>query len=114
MMPLYFSLHANSIYWQGEIADEDRDETNFASHYRLFRFTRMSFSLNNTLRTFQLTMDIILSTGKRLFVFVYIYDIIILSKSCDGRTDNVRRVLSLLKDNGVTIKLNKCRCSKFA
>lgn len=40
-------LDTSRVYWQVEIAEENRDETAFTSHYGLFRLTRMPFWLKS-------------------------------------------------------------------
>ena len=50
---VFITLDCKNGYWQGEIAEEDRDKTTFASHSRLYRFLRMLFGLKNAPATFQ-------------------------------------------------------------
>lgn len=65
----------------------------------------MSFKLRNALSTFQPVMDIIPSTVKREYVFLYIDDTVILSRTPKELIKHTRIVLQLLGDAGLALKL---------
>ncbi|KRH93664.1 Transposon Tf2 [Pseudoloma neurophilia] len=73
-----------------------------------FEFVRMPFGLTNAPRTFQRAMNAIL--GHLPFVRVYLDDILIMGESEDIHNKNLHQVLTILKENGITINLSK---SKF-
>ena len=104
----FSTLDANSGYWQVEIDPKDRDKTAFTSHHGLYRFIRMPFGLKNAPATFQRAIDVILSSVKWQFALVYLDDIVIFSPKPEEHIEHVKKVLMLLQDAGVTIKLRKC------
>lgn len=88
--------------------ERSKDLTTFTSHFGLFRFLRMPFGLKNAPATFQRVMNIILSSVHWQFALVYLDDVIVFSKTLDEHFDHVRTVLRLLRNAGVTIRLDKC------
>lgn len=91
-----------------EIAAEDRDKTAFVSHHGLFRLIQILFGLKNAPGTFQCAMDVSLSRVKWQFTLFYLDDIVVFSRLPNERIDQVRQVLTLLRNAGVTLKLRKC------
>lgn len=86
----------------------ESDETIFKSDHGQYRFERMHFGLKNAPKIFQCTKDFILLQVKGLFALVYLDDIGVSSWSSRKHIKHVRRVLSLLRDTGVTTNLKKC------
>ena len=68
----------------------------------------MPFGLRNAPSVFQRFIQDILSETLGIFVQVYLDDIIIYSKDLKSHIQHVRKVLSLLIDNGLLAKLEKC------
>ena len=102
------TLDCISGYWEVEIAEEDRDKTESASHCGLYRFFCMPLGLKNAPATFQQAVDIILSRVKWETALVYLDDFIIYSKTVMKHLAYVREVLRMLRDAGVPLKLSKC------
>lgn len=69
----------------------------------------MPICLINAPGTFQSTIDVILAAMKWQFVLVNLDDIAIYFKSPDEHIGLVRRVLRLLNDAGVALRLKKCK-----
>lgn len=67
----------------------------------------MSFELKNTLGTFQRAKDVILSAVKWQVALVYLEDIVIFPRSPHDYVNHVTKVLSLLRDAGVILKLKR-------
>jgi len=105
---VFSTLDANSGYWQIQLDETAKDLTSFTSHFGLFRYTRMPFGLKNAPATFQRVMDVILSSVRWQFALVYLDDIFVFSTTVEDHFDHVRTVLGLLKDAGVTLRLDKC------
>lgn len=101
------TLHAKCGLCRVESADEDRDETAFTSHYGLFQFTCMPFGWKNASGMFQRTVDILLLKVKWPFALVYLDDIFIFSLTPDKRIGQVRQVLTLLHEEGMTLNWKK-------
>jgi Reverse transcriptase (RNA-dependent DNA polymerase) len=105
----YFStLDANSGYWQINVSAEDMDKTAFTSHRGLYRFRRMPFGLKTAPATFQRAIDVILSTVRFQCALTYLDDIVIYSPTFEQHLVDLKMVLSLLRNAGVSLKISKC------
>lgn len=103
------TIEANLGYWKIEIDDSGRDKKNFISHNWLYRFIHMPFGLKNAPGTFQRVIDVILSQAKWKYALIFIEDILVFSKSVKDNMTHLRKVLNLLKEEGLTLKLKKCK-----
>lgn len=74
---VFSALDANSSYWQVETAKEDRDKTGFAFHHGVFCFTHKPFGLKNAPDTIQRGMEVLLTTVRSQFAFVYLNFIVL-------------------------------------
>ena len=69
----------------------------------------MPFGLSNCPSVFQaLVNDVLLEMINRC-VFVYLDDILVFSKDLESHVQQVRRVLNLLWENKLFVKLEKCQ-----
>jgi len=68
----------------------------------------MPFGLLNAPTTFQRALDIILSGAKWQSCFIYRDDVSVYFKTEKKHVSHVNRVLRLLRDAGVTLRLKKC------
>ena len=105
---VFTTLDANAGYWQISVAPEDRDKTTFTCHSGTYRYLRMPFGLRNAPATFQRALDIILSGVRWQTCLIYLDDVIVFSKTKEQHVRDVDRVLTLLRQAGVTLKLKKC------
>ncbi len=105
---VFWTLDANSGYWQIEVDEADRDYTAFVSHHGLYRYKRMPFGLRNAPSTFQRAIDIVLASVKWRYAIVYLDDIIVFSNTVEENLEHLTTVLTLLRNNGITLKLKKC------
>jgi transposase InsO family protein len=105
---LFTTLDCNSGYWQIPVTDEDKDKTAFVTHCGVHRFTRMPFGLCNAPATFQRALDMLLAKVKWKFALVYLDDVIIYSRSLEDHLVHVDYVLRLLRNAGISLKLQKC------
>mgnify|MGYP003411260331 FL=1 len=105
---LFTTLDCNSRYWQIQVTDEDKDKTAFVTHCGVHRFKRMPFGLCNAPATFQRALDMLLAKVKWNFALVYLDDVIIYSHSLKDHLVHVDYVLSLLRNAGISLKLQKC------
>jgi len=105
----YFStLDLISGYWQIEIDEADKHKTAFTTSQGHYEFNRMPFGLTNAPATFQRLMNNILQPVIHKFALVYLDDVIIYSKTIDDHIEHIQRVLNLLREGGLKIKLSKC------
>ena len=91
------------------IKEGDEFKAAFRTNRGLFEPLVMFFGLTNSPTTFQTMMNEILkeeiATNK---VLVYLDDILIFAKDCAEHQKQVRRVLDILRQHGLYLKLEKC------
>jgi Reverse transcriptase (RNA-dependent DNA polymerase) len=68
----------------------------------------MPFGLRNAPSTIQRAMDVILSGVRWQKCLCYLDDIIVFSLSIESHVEDLDKVLSLLRDAGVSLRLDKC------
>ncbi|GBG59795.1 hypothetical protein CBR_g54898 [Chara braunii] len=104
----YSKIDLKSDYHQIAIRPEDRHKTAFQTRYGLYEFVVMPFGLCNAPGTFQHAMNRIFHDYLDKFVVVYLYDILIFSKSVEEHAQHVETVLSLLRQHKYKVNLEKC------
>jgi hypothetical protein len=106
---LFFSsLDLYSGYWQIPMKGADKSKTAFVTEDGLFEINVMPFGLTNAPATFQRLMDAVLAGLKWNTLLVYLYDIIIFSKSFDDHIRDVSLVLDRLSETNLQLKPSKC------
>lgn len=88
------------------MAQEDVLKTAVTTLFGLFEFTRMPFGLRNAAQTFQRFMHQV--TWGLDFVFVYVDDILVASKSEELHEKHLKCLFQRLTDYGLRIKASKC------
>jgi len=68
-------------YHQVMVAEESKPRTAFTCHMGLFQYRRMLFGLTNAPATFQRLMSRLFAGEEWNFVFIYLDDLLIVSKS---------------------------------
>ncbi|KAG0436051.1 Retrovirus-related Pol polyprotein from transposon opus, partial [Dictyocoela muelleri] len=107
----FSKIDLNKGYYQIEMKKEDIPKTGFRILNQCFVFTRMPFGLCNAPRTFQENMEIILETLD--FVYIYLDDILIFSKSYEDHFEHLKIVFERLKRHNVSINFNKSEFAKI-
>ena len=88
------------------MAEDSIAKTAIATSFGLWEFFRMPFGLKNAAQTFQRLMD---SISQHLdFVFVYLDDILVASKSPVEHYNHLRQIFTLLSSKGLIIQKSKC------
>lgn len=105
---MFFTLHANSGYWQGEVNKIDQDKTKFMSDHGLYGFFQMPLGLHNASETSLRAIYVIQSAVEWQLALLYLDGIVIFSRFSCEHIEHLKRALSLLRDKGVTLKLKKC------
>ena len=104
---IFATLDAYSGYSKVAIKPEDRHKSAFFCHSGQFQYVIMAFVPTNAPATFQRARDMILSRYKWKTCLVYIYDVIIYSKSVERHIRHVDEVLTALKKAGITLKMTR-------
>ena len=105
----YFtSLDLVRGYYQLPLSEDSKELTAFSTAYGHWQFRRLSFGLKNAPAVFQREMQRILQEFPKAKVIVYIDDILILGSSFEEHLALVHRVLTVLHEQGLKIKLSKC------
>lgn len=105
----YFtSLDLASGYWQVELEEEARAKSAFTTHQGLYEFIRMPFGLCNAPATFQRVMQVILRGLEWRSCFVYLDDILVVSRTFEEHLEHLREIFKRLRSAGLRLKPSKC------
>ncbi|CAB0042915.1 unnamed protein product [Trichogramma brassicae] len=88
------------------MAEDDIPKTAVTSPLGLFEFLYMPFGLRNASQTFQRYVNKAL--GNLSFIFVYIDDALIASKSREQHKEHLKIVLDRLKEHNLRLNYSKC------
>jgi len=95
-------------YHQIRMDPDSKPKTAFTCHMGLYQYCRMPFGLTNAPATFQRLMNELFSGNTWNFVFVYLDDMLIVSKSFQEHLQHVGKVLTRLEEAGLGLKHSKC------
>lgn len=97
-------------FWQVNLLKESRPKIAFTIPNRpLYQFCRMPFGLCNAPQTLCRLMDKVITYNLRSHVFVYLDDLLIVSKSFDEHIAHLIEEAQLLRKAGLTINITKSR-----
>ncbi|KAH0661672.1 hypothetical protein KY284_026603 [Solanum tuberosum] len=104
----FSKIDLRSGYHQVRVKDKDIPKTAFRTWYGHFEFLVMSFGLTNAPTTFMDLMNRVLKPFLDVFVIIFIYDILVYSRSEDDHANHLRQDLQILHDHKLYAKFSKC------
>lgn len=108
----FTSLDMRSGFHQVRMNPTDQYKTTFQTHHGHFEYKVMLYGLTRGPATFQKVMNNVLAPLLRVCVVVFIYDILIYSKTWQDHLDQVAAVFKLLYHHQFKVKLSKCKFAK--
>ena len=72
----------------------------------------MPFGLTSAPSSFQRLLNHILKPHENPFILVYLDDVLIFSNDLDGHIEHIDKVLTLLEENAIRLRLSKCFFAK--
>ena len=88
----------NEEYHQVKMAKGSKEKTAFTCHQGHFQYRRIPFVLTNALATFQRLMAILFAGKEWNFVFVYLDNLLIVSRSIAEHVEHLRKVFQRLEE----------------
>ena len=105
---IFSNIYLWSGYHQVRIHDKNIHKTAFHTRYGHYEFVVMSFGLTNAPTKFMCMMNSIFSKYLDKFVFVFIDNILVFSKSREDHEEHLRIVLQVLQKHQLYAKFSKC------
>jgi len=90
------------------VKEKDIPKIAFRTRYGHYEYLVMPFRMTNALAVFMDDMNRVFHPYLDKFVFVFINDILIYSKSREEHADHLRTVLKILKEKELYVKLSTC------
>lgn len=106
------TLNCNSGHCHIPIEDHYRDETALVLRNGLFSFLQKLFELTNSHRTFQRSIDVVLSSVRWIFAVVYLYDTNLFLKTIVEHMAHPKIILRFVKDRDLMLSTEVVNLSK--
>lgn len=103
----YSTLDLAQGFHQVEMDEKSIEKTAFSADGH-WEYLRMPYGLKNSPRTFQRVMDNVLKEYLNKFLFVYLDDIVVFSKSLDEHIQHLTLVFKRLREYNLKAQLHKC------
>ena len=105
---IFTTLDLFSGFHQILMDEESVEVTTFTTKFGNYQFKVMPFGLTGAPSTFQREMNKILFPFIGEFVYVFIDDVLIYSKSIEEHLIHIKQVLEVFKENKLKINIEKC------
>jgi hypothetical protein len=105
---VFFKIDIRTGYHQLKVSESDIPKTGFTTCYGLFEYTVMSLGLTNAPTYFMNLMNKVFMKFLDKFVGIFIYDILVYSKTKEEHREHLRLVLGTLWEHQLYAKFSKC------
>ena len=105
---VFSSLDLMKGYHQVQMEENSKLKTAFTCHLGLYQYRRMPFGLTNAPATFQRLMAKLFGGRDWDFVFVYLDDILVASKTIEEHLEHLQKVVKRLREAKLRLKPEKC------
>jgi hypothetical protein len=105
----FSNLDMFSGYWQIAMAEQDKEKTAFVTTYGTYEYNVMPFGLNTAPATFQRLMNKVLWDYIGHFVWVYLDDVVIYSKTFEEHLQHLQTVFEQVQKASMQLNIEKCR-----
>lgn len=109
---IFTKLDFNSGFWQLSLDKESRKYTTFLTPFGRFAYKRVPFGISSAPEVFQKTISDLIKTINMDCVLVHADDILVTGHNIAEHENNLKKVLKLLSDSGLTLNKNKCEFEK--
>ena len=108
----FTKLDFSHAYTQLKLSEEAKQYTTINTHKGLFRYNRLCYGIASAPAIFQRTLEQLFSELDS--VKNYIDDLYITGRNDEEHIENLRKVLEICRQNGLTIRKSKCEFMKEA
>jgi hypothetical protein len=106
----YFTvIDLNQAYHQIPLKEESKDITSFCTPWNLYRFTRVPFGISVGAQTLTRLLDSIFHDLKFRYLFNYLDDVVVYSKTFEEHMTHLQEVFTRLQKAGLTCNPEKVK-----
>jgi hypothetical protein len=105
---IYSNIDLRSSYHQVRIKEEDIIKIAFRTRYGHYEFVVVPFGLSNAPTGFMCMMNGVFRECLDKFLIVFLYYILVYSKSEEEHEKHLRMELQVLRENKFYVKISKC------
>ena len=105
---IFTKLDIRQAFHRIRIREEDTDLTTFRTRYGSFKYNVVPFGLTNGPATFQRWINSLLFEHLDVFTSAYLDDILIYSDNVAEHEMHVKKILDILRANGLQADIKKC------
>lgn len=109
---VYLVMDCASGYWQVPMEEESIERTGFICKHGTYEWLTMPFDLATACDTYQYMMTTLLSPYIGKFVFCFIDDVIVFSRSIEEHMEHLKIIFEVCKSANLRLKKAKCQFMK--